>query len=282
MKIFGDYHMHTVYSDGRATVLEMAVAAKKRELLEIAITDHGYSKILNGMRKRNIDKTIGEIESARSELPILLGIESNLTNTRGGIDVPKNLRDRFQIVLFGVHLNVAYSPWAILTFLLPNIFWRAIHFTPRFQKRYNTKLVKRAIEKNQIDIWTHPNRYMRVNVVEIAKTCQERGTLVELNARRISFRPIDFERMAATGAQFIIGSDAHAPRRVGEISRAEEFLKNCDYNPQNIINLNTTYTEWKNAKLSNKSQIGNQTIASNAPNGSVPKRSWLFRKRLPS
>ena len=40
MEIFGDYHLHTVASDGFNTITEQARAAIKAGLKEIAITDH--------------------------------------------------------------------------------------------------------------------------------------------------------------------------------------------------------------------------------------------------
>jgi len=152
---------------------------------------------------------------------------------------------KFDIVLFGIHIAVLYSIRAFLFFFLPNMFWKLIHWTPAGRKRKNTKAVINAIENNRIDVWTHPNRYFRLNVVEVAKACAERGTLVELNSKKISFRPIDFERMVRVGAKFIINSDAHRPNRIGETTRVEEFLKNCDYNEDDIINLRKTFTEYK-------------------------------------
>jgi len=128
------------------------------------------------------------------------------------------------------------------------MFWKIIRWTPRRRIGKNTEIVQIAIEKNDIDIWTHPNRYFKLDVVEVAKTCAARGTLLELNSKRISIRPIDFERCLAVGAKFIIGSDAHTPKRVGDFARVEEFLKNCDYKEDDIINLKQTWTQYKNAR----------------------------------
>ena len=249
MKILGDYHTHTVYSDGKASVIEMVRAARERGLEEVAVSDHSMGKITQALRRKSFDKMCGEIESARSEMPVLIGIEANVVSTNGDIDVDENMRKKLDIVLLGVHVLVFYSFRSMFTFYLPNMLFRFFRFFPKYQVRYNTKVVKRAIEKNDIDIWTHPNKYFKLDVVEVAKTCAERGTLVELNGKSISFRPIDFERMAATGAKFIINSDAHSVKRVGDIARVEEFLKNCDFDPSNIINLNQTWTQYKKGEL---------------------------------
>ena len=246
MKVLGDYHMHSNFSrDGRASVIEMVRAAKDKGLSEIAITEHGFGAWYNGMRKKNFDRWIGEVESARAEMPVLMGIEASLVSRSGRIDIDDEALKKFDIILFGVHLAVIYSLRAFFFFFMPNMFWKMIRWTPAGRKRKNTKAVINVIENNRIDIWTHPNRYFKLNVVDVAKVCAERGTLIELNTKRISFRPIDFERMLRAGAKFIINSDAHNVNRIGETTRAEEFLKNCDYGEDDIINIKNTFTEYK-------------------------------------
>ena len=248
MKIIGDYHMHTRFSDGKDTVIEMTRAAKEKGLSEIAITDHVFGHFGAGVRRRNFENLRGQVESARGQMPVLLGLESNLTSSDGRIDVDKEMRKDLDILLFGVHIRVLYSFGIFLTFLLPNLFWQVIHWTPKGRVRKNTKIIQRAIEKNDIDIWTHPNLYAKVDVVEVARTCVDRNTLIELNGKRIKFRPIDFERMLAVGAKFIIGSDAHSTKRIADTERVEEFLKNCDYDENDIINLVQSYTEYRKPK----------------------------------
>jgi putative hydrolase len=245
MKIVGDYHLHTRYSDGRNTVIEMVRAAKEKGLDEIAITEHGFGSWGGGLRKKNFEKWRGEVESARAEMPVLLGIEANAVSGNGRIDIPENMREKFDIILFGIHIRVLYSFAAFWSFFVPNIFYRILHWTPKHRIAKNTEFVKRVIERNNIDIWVHPSRYFKVDVREVAKTCAERGTLIELSSKRISFRPIDFERMQKNGAKFIINSDAHRTGRVGEVTRAEEFLKNCDFDEDNIVNLRYTYSAYK-------------------------------------
>ena len=282
MKILGDYHTHTYYSDGQAAVIEMVRVAKENGLHEIAITDHSMGKWSRRFKRSNFEKLCGDVESARSEMPVLVGVESNLISTNGRIDVDNVMREKLDILLFGVHILVLYSPSAFLTFCLPNLFFRCIRFTPKFQVRYNTKVVKRVIEKNKVDIWTHPNKYFKLDVMDVAKACIERGTLIELNSRKISFRPIDFERMAAIGAKFVINSDAHSTKRVGDIARVEEFLKNCDYDPKVIINLNKTFTEYKHGNISGRNQSGNidEQVHINEPEPEEkPKQGKFFRRK---
>jgi putative hydrolase len=210
------------------------------------------------------------VEEARAELPILLGVEANVVSVDGHIDIPPKLLNKLDIVLFGVHVAILYSLRGWLFYQLPNIFFNTIHIIPQFLRNRNTTIVKRVLKNNKIDIWTHPNRYFKINILEAAKVAAERGTLVELNAKKISFRPIDFERMVAMGCKFIINTDSHSPRRIGEISRVEEFLKHCDYNPACIINLNTTLSEYKN----NKKDESSDTNKNQDPNPAKKPKRW--------
>jgi len=271
VKLQGDYHTHTRFSDGKNNVIDMVRAAKEKGLREFAITDHSINKIINGFRGRNFDRYQGEIESARAEMPMLVGIEANVVSTSGRIDLDRRMEGKTDIVLCGVHVMVIFTPWAFLTFLLPNVFFRLIHWTPQFMRRRNTNIVTRAIRNNDVDVWTHPNRYVRLNVLEVARVCVERGTLIELNGKKISFRPIDFEKMRALGAKFIVNSDAHNTQSIASVARVEEFLKNCDWEQSDIINLNQTYTEYKNAKSTDANQDGN-------PGAEKPKRGIFGRR----
>jgi len=245
MKILGDYHIHTDNSDGKATVEQMVHAAKSAGLTEVAITDHGHGRWFRGIKPKHYPMVKALVEKCGEENDIktLFGVEANITGTAGQIDFCcEEEYNNLDILLCGVHRFV--KPANILsffTFFIPNWFCSIIRFFPKSLIAKNTEVVKRALSKNNVDVFVHPNRYFKINVVEVAKVCAERGILIELNSKKISFRPIDFERMLAVGAKFIINSDAHTPRRVGVTAKVEDFLKLCDYKEDDVINLKGTF-----------------------------------------
>ena len=49
MKFVGDYHTHTVASDGYSTLQENVAEAVKKRLEELVISDHGFQTVLEGM-----------------------------------------------------------------------------------------------------------------------------------------------------------------------------------------------------------------------------------------
>jgi histidinol phosphatase-like PHP family hydrolase len=107
-RLRGDLQMHTTWSDGSASVLEMAEAAKQRGYEFIAITDHSKGlKIAGGIDERALAKQGREIAAANRAqqirgVTVLRSIEMNL-NPRGAGDMdPKSLA-QLDIVLGAFH-----------------------------------------------------------------------------------------------------------------------------------------------------------------------------------
>ena len=259
--IVGDYHTHTDNSDGKNTVEEIINAGTRQGLQEIAVTDHGHGKWFGGLKpkKYSMVKALIEKSASENDIKAYFGIEANVTGTDGQIDVTQESHADLDILLCGIHrLVFPANLRSLFSFFIPNWFWALIRWTPHGRRQKNTEIMKRTIANNNIDIYTHPNRYFKLDVVEVAKVCAEMGTLVELNAKRISFRPIDFERMAAVGAKFIICSDAHHANRVGSVQKVFDFLKLCDYNEDDIINLKSTFRRGEPKKIQSIEEVKNK------------------------
>src|SRR5437764_14378661 len=85
-RLRGDLQMHTHWSDGSGTILEMAAAAAERGYEYIAITDHSKGlKIAGGIDETELAKQGAEIDvlnkanrAARKTLTVLRSIEMNL------------------------------------------------------------------------------------------------------------------------------------------------------------------------------------------------------------
>jgi histidinol phosphatase-like PHP family hydrolase len=107
-RLRGDLQMHTTWSDGSASVLEMAKAAKQRGYEFIAITDHSKGlKIAGGIDERALAKQGREIAAANRlqqirGLTVLRSIEMNL-NPRGEGDMDPKALAQLDIVLGAFH-----------------------------------------------------------------------------------------------------------------------------------------------------------------------------------
>jgi putative hydrolase len=95
-----DLHIHSSYSDGNASVDEIARKAKERGLKLIAIVDHS-KELPFGLTERKAKNRQIEIENARSKygIEILSGIECSI-NSAGEIILPDF---KFDFVIASVH-----------------------------------------------------------------------------------------------------------------------------------------------------------------------------------
>ena len=108
MSILADYHTHTKYSrngHGKSTVEENVRVAYEKGLRQIAITDHGFNQKTFGVRRKDIPQVRADIEDAKERYPIdvLLGVEANLLDSQGHIDIIDSDYDDLDIILCGFH-----------------------------------------------------------------------------------------------------------------------------------------------------------------------------------
>jgi len=107
-RLRGDLQMHTQWSDGSASILEMAQAAKERGYEYIAITDHSKGlKIAGGIDEKALARQAVEIAEANAAMrphavTVLRSIEMNL-NPRGEGDMDRKSLARLDLVLGAFH-----------------------------------------------------------------------------------------------------------------------------------------------------------------------------------
>lgn len=227
MKLTADYHTHTVYSDGKNTLLENFEQARRIGLDTIGCTEHGFSHWCFGIRRREMPKYISEIRAAEQETGVkgLVGIESNIRGISGSCDLTEKDYADFDIYLAGIHVVVRYESWR--DYCLGPKSWRLY----RSQKRPPEKLIKyttqayiHAIENNPIDILTHLNFCCFSDAVEVAKCCRDYGTYLEISSKKQHLSDDELAAVAQTGVRFVINSDAHTIDRIGDVRLAEEQI----------------------------------------------------------
>jgi histidinol phosphatase-like PHP family hydrolase len=112
-RLRGDLQMHTCWSDGSATVAEMAEAAMERSYSYIAITDHSKGlKIAGGIDERTLLKQGAEIAKINisdsklgGKLTVLRSVEMNL-NPRGEGDMSPACLSALDLVLGSFHSSL--------------------------------------------------------------------------------------------------------------------------------------------------------------------------------
>ena len=96
-----DLHTHSVASHAINTVYELAKEASEKSVELIALTEHGPS--MKGAPIPSYFDLVSRIPQYLYGVRILKGCEANIINTRGDIDIGKNILDKLDIVLAGLH-----------------------------------------------------------------------------------------------------------------------------------------------------------------------------------
>ncbi len=250
MILFGDYHTHTVYSDGNNTMEDNVRSAMLKGLKQIALTEHGYHHMAHGMKRYEVEEYEQQLFKLRKKyktVQVLYGIEANLLSLEGEIDVTRDERNKFDVLIVGFHKS--YKPTSVKNFFnfwLPNnLKWLG---RSKRQIEKNTQAYIHAMRNHSIDVLAHLNYGgCRVNCVEIAKVAVETGTYIELNGKRILFTDQEMLDMQKTGVKFIVNSDAHYSERVGKNNKAFNIIERLNIPHDQVVNLNKL-PEFKNYK----------------------------------
>ena len=228
MKLTADYHTHTVYSDGDNTVLENVTRAKELGLKEIAITEHGFSHVFFGLRRKETESYVAEIREAErlTGVRTLVGIESNIRGRSGLCDLTESDYENFDVYLAGIHVVIRYDKFRDRKIGWGS--WRRtkLHMKPSKKLiEYTTQAYCNAVKNNPIDAITHINFLCFADAVEVAKCCRDYGTYLEISSKKPHLTDEELAAVADTGVRFIINSDAHWVDRIGETALAEEQIK---------------------------------------------------------
>ena len=199
----GDLHMHTVASDGRNTVEEMALAARERGYEYIAITDHSASHGFgNHVEPDELRRQIERVRALNAKLEgieVLIGTESNILPD-GSLDYADDLLAELDWVVGSVHTSFSMSSDAMTARVVAaceHPYCDAIgHLTGR-------KIETRAPYAIDVD----------AVIAAAART----GTMLEINsaADRRDLNDVHARAAAQGGVRILIDSDAHGVNTLG-------------------------------------------------------------------
>lgn len=237
-----DLHTHTTFSHGKGSIEDNVKAAAARGLKTIGISDHGPGHVTYGVKRSNISVMRREVDRLKPlypEIEILLGVEANIINPSGRLDVTDEELRQLDYLLAGYHYGVFGEKPAFAlglhaqNFILSGWF----HKSTRKQRKINTELTIRAIYENKINILTHPGDKGVFDIGEIARACADRGTLMEISTWHDWLTVDGIKQAAKTGARFVISSDAHSPERIGDCLGAVDRIKEAGLDFGRVVNL---------------------------------------------
>jgi DNA polymerase (family 10) len=204
----GDLHVHTTWSDGKASVLEMGLAARELGYEYLAICDHTTNvRVVPGLDADELRRQGEEIERANAELAplrILRGTECDILSD-GTLDLPDDALAELDWVQASVHAGQRQSREQL---------------THRMTEAARHPAV-RSISHPQGRIIHHrpPNA---VDLEELFAVCIETGTAVETNGLpdRIDLSAELVRDAVAAGLAITASTDAHSVRGLGNMRLA--------------------------------------------------------------
>ena len=224
----GALHCHSQYSDGGASIADMAAAARARGLSYLGVSDHSQSNPYAGglsteailAQHDEIDALNADYRSNGTTFRILKGIEADILPC-GRIDYEPGLLERFDFVIGSVHTRYGMN------------------------ERQMTDRVLKALDDPHLTILGHPTGRLllarepyAIDMLAIMEKAAATGIAIELNAdpHRLD---IDWRacRMAADcGAMVSIGPDAHSPQGFDHLEMGIAVARKGWLSAQNVLN----------------------------------------------
>jgi len=213
-EVRGIFHVHTTWSDGAATIADMARAARDAGFGYAGITEHSKTaSYAGGLDATQLGKQARAIARARREVP---GIA----------------------ILHGVEVDDLTL--ASLDFVIASV-----HARLDMQDREMTTRLLRAVSHPLVTILGHPTGRLLLgrkgssfDVEAVAAAAAANDTFLEINAnpQRLDLSEDLVRRAAARGAHFAIDPDAHSPRGVRDTALGLSVARRAGLGPSQVLN----------------------------------------------
>lgn len=225
MHILADLHVHTIASGhAYSTVQECVTTAAAKGLELVAFLDHGPT--LSGGADKFHFGNLKALPSILDGVRIIKGIEANVVDADGMLDLDERRLKMLDLVAVGLHTGLGFDEGDVA---------------------HNTRTIVRAIANPLVDLVTHPGNIQHaVDIDAIVDAAAEYGVALELNDHSFSVtgaragsaeREIEVAMKAkAAGVKIAIGSDAHFHRRVGCFERALAAASQAGLTEDDILN----------------------------------------------
>src|SRR6266404_3621770 len=223
-QIRGDLHMHTLESDGRATLAEMAEAAHAMGYEYVAITDHSKALAMaNGLdeaRAVAFAHQVREMDQSGFGLRIFSGLECDIRRD-GTMDLENDALGELDFVIGSVHsyMNLEASEM--------------------------TDRLMRALECPHLRVLGHPTGRILLHRESfpfdfdlIASEAARRSVYLEINAspERLDLSAALVRTAKAKGCKFVISTDAHHPKHLANMSYGVRMARRGWLEAADILN----------------------------------------------
>ena len=195
----GDLHVHSTWTDGLASIADMAEAAKQRGLRYLAITDHSKRvSMVNGLDASRLREQWAEIDRLNKRLrgiTVLKGVEVDILE-RGGLDLDDDV--------------LAEADWVVAS----------IHYGQNQSREQITRRAIGALQNPHVSAMAHPTGRMltkrkpyEIDLDAVMRAARQHGKMLELNAHplRLDLDDVACAAAKSLGIPVVISTDSHRP-----------------------------------------------------------------------
>jgi len=196
--IRGDLHVHSDWTDGTASIAEMAAGAQARGYDYMALTDHSrrvaMAHGLDPARLARQSRAIERLTKTLNGFTILKGIEVDILKD-GSLDLPDSILARLDVVVAAVHSHFDLSQEA------------------------QTDRVIRAMSNRHVSIVAHPSGRLigerepyAIDMDRVLAAARDLGCHLEINAEpdRLDLNDVHAHAAKEKGVKLAISTDAHS------------------------------------------------------------------------
>jgi len=222
--IKGDLHIHTKWSDGLASIKEMADRAREKGYQYMAVTDHSQSlKIARGLSLDRLREQQAEIRSLNENLEdfhIFTGIEVDIL-PKGDLDCPDEILKEVDLVVASVHSAFKQD-----------------------RDTMTARIIK-AVENKNVDIIGHLTGRLinhregyALDVERVLEAAAGCGTILEINSSpdRLDLNDVNARRAKEMGIKTAVSTDAHDLRRMDEMIYGVSVARRAWLGPEDVVN----------------------------------------------
>jgi putative hydrolase len=220
----GDIHSHTTWSDGRATMLEMAKGAQALGYAYLGITDHSPRiTVVHGLDAERLvaqSREMADVQNQVEGLTLLQGIEVDILED-GALDLPDAVLEILDIVIASPHVKLRQEPAAM------------------------TERMLRAASHPHVDVIGHPTgrrpgsrEGATYDFEAVFREAAKHGIAMEIDCdpARMDLSP-EMARLAfECGCDFVLDADAHAPAEFAYVPMAMWMASRAGIPHQRIRN----------------------------------------------
>lgn len=220
----GDLQVQTDWSDGKASIADMAHEAKRHGLEYLAVTDHTQAlAFIHGLNEKRLTEQGREIDRLNKQFKnftILKGTECDILKD-GALNLTEKARKKLDWVGISVHSHFNLS------------------------RAEQTKRLIKAMSEPYVDCLLHPTcriigkrEAIDYDMEEILATAKKYGVILEIDAfpDRSDLRDLHVRMAIQAGVKLVIDSDAHAPEHFAFIELGEAIARRGWATKADVIN----------------------------------------------